>query len=400
MLRSRRRGAGVAPTGASVAPNGAPVSPNGAAAAHAAAAAPGAHVPTTVEPAGGGGRPDHEAALRAAGPDLDVDLDEPLYTEDDAIESLRLFRPIRYGQEEEVAPGIHATYYDAGHILGSAIVRLRVVDRAGDPEFVSLVFSGDLGRHDTPIINDPTPMGDADYVLCESTYGRARARADGRSPPDPHGGTVQLVAKHEGVLLVPAFAIGRTQELVWELDRLVAAGAIPALPLYLDLPMATRATDVYRRHAEYFDDTTRGTPSNQGETPLDYPKQHIVRDMAESQAIARAPRPYIEFVAANGMLTGGPRRRTPPEPDRRSRGDHPVRRLPGRRNPGPPPAGRRPHRAARWAGAGRALPHRLDLRLLRARRRIRGCPGLAPRVHQGWAPRRPRAAEAGLPCAR
>ncbi len=249
----------------------------------------------------GAGRADHEAALRAAGPELAADLDAPLYTEDDAIESLRLFRPIRYDIEEEVAPGIHATFRDAGHILGSAIIQLRVVDEPDGPE-TTIVFSGDLGRRDTPIIRDPTPLDDADYVLCESTYG-GREHEPSAEAVRVLAETVRLVSEHGGVLLVPSFAIGRTQEIVWQLDRLVSAGEIPALPLYLDSPMATRASDVYRRHAEYFDETTRALLQG-GDTPLDYPRQHIVRDVEESRAIAHAPRPYM-IVAANGMLTGG-----------------------------------------------------------------------------------------------
>ena len=154
--------------------------------AREAAYAEGAHVATTIEPVGGPGRPDHEADLRAAGHELKPDLDAPLYTERDAVESLRRFQPIRYGVEEEVAPGIHATYLDAGHILGSAIIRLRVQDAPGGPERI-LVFSGDLGRTGAPIIADPTPLSDADYVLCESTYGGREHRTVGGGAPSPGG---------------------------------------------------------------------------------------------------------------------------------------------------------------------------------------------------------------------
>lgn len=115
--------------------------------------------------------------------------------------------------------------------------------------------------------------------------------------------TVRLVAQHDGVLLVPSFAIGRTQELVWALDRLIDTGAIPLLPLYLDSPMASKASDVYRHHADYFDDETRRL-LEMGATPLDYPKQVVTNDVRQSQAISRAPRPYM-IVASNGMLTGG-----------------------------------------------------------------------------------------------
>jgi metallo-beta-lactamase family protein len=244
---------------------------------------------------------DREADLRGQPAELDVDLDEPLYDESDVEAAAARFRAIHYEEEREVAPGVHATFLDAGHILGSAIIRLRVVDRPGDPER-TIVFSGDLGRPGTPIVRDPTVLHEADYVVVESTYG-------GREH-DPEveavrvlAETVRLVARHDGVLLVPAFAIGRTQEVVWTLDRLVDAGAIPQLPLYLDSPMATRATEIYRRHAEYFDDATREL-LELGATPLDYPRQVITREAAQSRAIAKAPRPYM-IVASNGMLTGG-----------------------------------------------------------------------------------------------
>ena len=269
--------------------------------AREAAHAEGVHVATSIQPVGGPDRRDHEADLRAAGAELQPDLDAPLYTERDALESLRGFRPVRYGQEEEVAPGIHATFLDAGHILGSAIIRLRVQDLPGGPERI-LVFSGDLGRTGTPIIADPTTLTDADYVLCESTYGGREHEPSGEARRIL-AETVRLVAEHHGVLLVPSFAIGRTQEIVWELDRLVTAGEIPALPLYLDSPMAAKASDIYRRHAEYFDDETRALLES-GDTPLDYPNQVVVNDMAQSTAIAKAPRPYM-IVASNGMLTGG-----------------------------------------------------------------------------------------------
>lgn len=233
--------------------------------------------------------------------DLRIDLDAPLYTEADAIEALRRFRPLPYEVEEEVAPGIHATFLDAGHILGSAIIRLRVADEPGGPERV-IVFSGDLGKRNTSIIRDPTVVHEADYLLVESTYG-GREHEPESEARRVLAEIVRLVAANRGVLLVPSFAIGRTQELIWSLDRLVAAGEIPALPLYLDSPMAREATSVYRRHTEYYDDDTRRL-FEAGDTPLDYPKQRIVRSAQESEAIARAPRPYM-IVASNGMLTGG-----------------------------------------------------------------------------------------------
>jgi metallo-beta-lactamase family protein len=245
--------------------------------------------------------PDAEAALRAQPAEVEVDLDEPLYTAADARRSIELFRGHAYDEEIEVAPGIHATFVDAGHILGSAIIQLRVVDREGDPER-RVVFSGDLGRPATPIIRDPTAVTDADYLLVESTYG-GREHEPQQEAIRILAETVRLVAEHDGVLLVPSFAIGRTQELVWALDRLIDIGAIPLLPLYLDSPMASKASDIYRRHPECFDKETRKL-LELGASPLDYPKQVVTNDVRQSQAIARAKRPYM-IIASNGMLTGG-----------------------------------------------------------------------------------------------
>ena len=265
------------------------------------AAGMGEHVETSVqpEPPVDWATHDPEADLRRQPPTLQIDLDEPLYTVKDAEGAIEHFRPVDYGEEHEVAPGVWATFLDAGHILGSAIIRLRVKD--GGEERV-VVCSGDLGRPDTPIIRDPTHLTDADYVLVESTYG-GREHEPQEEAIRILAETVRLVADAGGVLLVPSFAIGRTQEVVWELDRLIERGEIPALPLYLDSPMATKASGIYRRYSEYFDEETARL-LHEGATPLDYPAQIVVNTPKESQAIQYAARPYM-IVASNGMLTGG-----------------------------------------------------------------------------------------------
>ena len=260
-----------------------------------ATAAPRPAAPMTAWPR------DPESELRAQPPHLEIDLDAPLYTADDAERTLAHFRPIEYGEVLEVATGIHATFGDAGHILGSAIIRIRATDgdEAGER---TIVCSGDLGRPGTPIIRDPTILDDADYVLVESTYGGRE-----HEPSDEAirilGETIRLVAEAEGVLLVPSFAIGRTQEVIWELDRLIERGQIPLLPLYLDSPMASKASDVYRRYPKDYDAETARL-LREGATPLDYPNQIVTNDANASRAIARAPRPYM-IIASNGMLTGG-----------------------------------------------------------------------------------------------
>ena len=260
------------------------------------------HVPTSIEP----DMPratvfDPEVAIRQQPADVVMDLDAPLYTEADAQEVLPRFQRARYGRPVDVAPGMRATYLDAGHILGSAIIRLEVRESDGDPP-TTIVFSGDLGRPDTPIINDPTVVTEADYVVVESTYG-GREHEPAAEAVRLLADAVRATADADGVLLIPSFAIGRTQEVVWELDRLIDRGEIPMLKLYLDSPMASRASDIYRRHPEFYDAETAAL-LQQGETPLDYPKQEITRAAAASKAIASAPRPYM-IVASNGMLTGG-----------------------------------------------------------------------------------------------
>jgi metallo-beta-lactamase family protein len=263
----------------------------------------GEHVETIIEPANGGAAALHdpEADLRAQKPELVIDLDAPLYTEKEAAAVLPYFKPVRYEEELEVAPGIHATFLDAGHILGSAMIRLRIQETEGGPE-QTIVFSGDLGRTGAPILRDPTILTRADYVCIESTYG-GREHEPQAEAVRILAETIREVQKAAGVLLVPSFAIGRTQEIVWQLDRLIDSGDIPLLPLYLDSPMASKASDVYRRHPEVYDDETSALQRSGG-TPLDYPNQTVTNNLEQSKAIEHAQRPYM-IVASNGMLTGG-----------------------------------------------------------------------------------------------
>ena len=238
---------------------------------------------------------DAEADLRSAGPEVTVEIDEPLYTEAETLAAIRQFKATPYDIEFEVAKGVTARFVDAGHILGSAII----IVRAGGQ---TLVFSGDLGRRSSPILRDPTLLVNADYVLIESTYGGREHEPEAQAL-DVLAETVNAVHDAGGVLLVPSFAVGRTQDMVWELDRLLAAERIPHLPLFLDSPMASKATDIYRRHPEYFDEEMRSLLARRDD-PLDYPGATVTNDAAQSRAIKDSPRPYM-IVASNGMLTGG-----------------------------------------------------------------------------------------------
>ena len=247
------------------------------------------------------GGPDPEDLLRAAGPEVEVDLEGPIYTEDEVNLALSLLRPIPYDTEYEVGQGVHVTLRDAGHILGSAIVQMRLARPDGGRD-TRVVFSGDLGRPGTPILRDPTPIDEADFVVCESTYGGREHEAADKAI-DTLAEVVNETARRRGVLLIPSFAIGRTQEIVWELGRLVDAGRIPQLPLYLDSPMAKGASDIYRAHPEAYDEETAEL-LRAHEAPLDYPGQHVTQNVQDSERIERSAPPYM-IVASNGMLTGG-----------------------------------------------------------------------------------------------
>jgi Cft2 family RNA processing exonuclease len=247
------------------------------------------------------GNPNHAAAMAGNPAQPNLVLEEPLYNQLQAQSALTHFRPVGYETQQAVAPGITAVFHDAGHILGSSIVELSVAAQKDVPAR-TLIFSGDLGRTDAPILRDPTVIRDADYVLVESTYGN-RTHEPEEDSLEQLAQAVKDVAAENGVLLVPAFAIGRTQEVVWALSHLLDAGRIPKIKLYLDSPMASKASAIYREHTDYYDAETM-TLLNKGEGPINYPDQRETPLAADSQRVDVAKRPYV-LVASNGMLTGG-----------------------------------------------------------------------------------------------
>jgi metallo-beta-lactamase family protein len=220
----------------------------------------------------------------------------PLYTSADAEAALRLVRRRPFGRPFQVCEGFTALNRRAGHILGAASVELRI--GADDPLW--LVFSGDLGRWNRPILRDPEPVPRADVLLVESTYG------DRLHPPDPLPELARVVneaAARGGALLVPAFAVDRTQELIWTLRRLEDEGRIPVLPVYEDSPMAIEVTELYGRHPDEHDVETRAL-TDEGKNPLKTRKLRAVRTPRESKALNAVQGPMI-VIAGSGMATGG-----------------------------------------------------------------------------------------------
>jgi metallo-beta-lactamase family protein len=236
---------------------------------------------------------------RKVDPGFDGKLIEPLYTRQDADQALGLFQAVNYKTPTPLSDRLSFESYDAGHILGSSSVLLHLRN-ATNP--VRLVFSGDIGRPGLPIIRDPDPPKEADYLIMESTYGGRLHRRD-QDVRQRLTGIIRRVAGRGGRLIVPAFAVGRTQQLVLLLNELANQGAIPDLPIYVDSPLALNATEVYKAHPECYDAETRAYLLDQRE-PFAFDRLRYVRDVEESKGLNEIPYPYI-VIAASGMCEAG-----------------------------------------------------------------------------------------------
>lgn len=221
----------------------------------------------------------------------------PLFTQADAEASLERFVAHRFGDEVEVAPGVHVRFDPAGHILGSSVVRVRLADH-GDR---TVVFSGDLGRPHHPLLVAPTPIGAADVVVMESTYGdRSHDDAEG---DELFSEALTRTLGRGGTVLIPAFAVDRTEVVLYRLREMVRAGTVPQVPVFVDSPMALRALAVYREAlAEGAADLDDGL-GDAGD-PFDPGGLVEVRDVEESKALAGNDFPSI-IISASGMATGG-----------------------------------------------------------------------------------------------
>jgi len=223
----------------------------------------------------------------------------PLYTTEDARAALGHFNRTGYGKAVQVADGVTVTWHDAGHILGSAML---TVDVEADGERRRLLFSGDVGRRDKPIIRDPSFFGRADYVVCESTYGDRVHKRVG----DLHDELADIVHdtyERRGNLVIPSFAVERTHELLYLLNDLLLADRIPHLMVFVDSPMAVNVTDVFRDHPDYFDaEMTQRLKT--GTSPFDFPTLQLSRSVADSKAINNIRGTCI-VIAGSGMCTGG-----------------------------------------------------------------------------------------------
>ena len=228
-------------------------------------------------------------------------LDEPLFDEDDVVATGHQFVTLSYERPLFVAPGVQLTLYDAGHILGSSLAVFDV--RTDDGREVRVAFSGDLGRKNKAIIRDPEIIPDPDYLILESTYGDRLHE----STHDAMARLAEIVsdtAKRGGKLMIPAFAVERTQELVYYLHLLTDQRRIPELPIYVDSPMATNATSIFRVHPECYDQETHAAFLDHHENPFGFNALRYTASVADSKRINEEPGPAI-IISANGMCEGG-----------------------------------------------------------------------------------------------
>ncbi len=223
----------------------------------------------------------------------------PLYTVDDAKDTIRLLHGVRYNKETNIANNIDATFYDAGHILGSAMIKIIVKD--GDENW-SILFSGDIGRPDKVILNDPTVFEEADYVIMESTYGN-RYHQEIRDIDDNLEEVVNEAYQAGGNIVIPSFAIERSQELLYELNLLLLEKRIPPMEVFVDSPMANKVTKVFRDHPELFDKEMKDLLEDNN-SPFAFANLRYVNTVQESKAVNNNRGTSI-IIAGSGMCTGG-----------------------------------------------------------------------------------------------
>ena len=224
---------------------------------------------------------------------------EPLYDEDDVRETERLFEPLDYHEWHDLSPEFRLRFSDAGHILGSAVTEMQIQDRG---EMRRVIFSGDLGRRGLPLLRDPQLVGGCDVLICESTYGD-RVHAP---PEDIKAALLRIItdaANDGGRVIVPAFSLGRTQQLVYFLNELTEEGLLPRIPVFVDSPLSTRLTEVYRQHLRDMDDDVQRLRKLDDDL-FDFPSLVYIRTPRESQSLNHRRGPFV-VISASGMCESG-----------------------------------------------------------------------------------------------
>lgn len=224
----------------------------------------------------------------------------PLYTQEDGDKCIELFEGRNYEDWFQVCPGLRAKFYDAGHVLGAAMVLLEVSEPTGKR---MIGFSGDLGRSTLPIIRDPSAMPPVDTLICESTYGN-RMHGDLATAKDKMKEYVLKTAKRGGKVIIPAFSLERTQQLVYDLHLLWDSKQIPAIPIIIDSPLASKVTDVFMKHPECYDKEMYEQFLARGHNPFQFSLVRYTDSVDESKALNGRPGPMV-LMAGSGMCEAG-----------------------------------------------------------------------------------------------
>jgi metallo-beta-lactamase family protein len=227
---------------------------------------------------------------------------EPIYTQEDAALSLHYFQAVEYEQPHRLLPEVTVTLYDAGHMLGSAIVAL---DYLGNGSCRRLVFTGDLGRPDLPILRDPTMLEAADFLIMESTYG-SRTHPPVEESEEAVIDTIRRTAARGGKVIIPSFAVERTQLLVFLLNKLYHQGGLPEIPIFVDSPLAVNVTEVFRGHPEYFDKATLAYLRQEDPDGdiFHFKRLQYIRDVEQSKRLHALKGPCV-IISASGMAEAG-----------------------------------------------------------------------------------------------
>jgi len=223
----------------------------------------------------------------------------PLYTVEDAEASLEFFTPVEYNTPVDIGSGVTATFHDAGHVLGSSMIKL-VFKQQGEKR--SIVFSGDIGRRDRPFLHDPDTFRRTDYVVMESTYGD-KAHKGAETIDGELADIVKTAFAAGGNIIIPSFALQRAQEILYYLNGLLMAKRIPAIEVYLDSPMAIKITEVFKQYAGQLDDDMKDL-IRRHQSPFDFPGLRFVQSVEESKKLNDI-KGTVMIIAGSGMATGG-----------------------------------------------------------------------------------------------
>ena len=226
---------------------------------------------------------------------------EPLYTLEDVEKAMEQFIGIQYNRRFNLSPGVTVTFQDAGHILGSASILLEIEENGGRK--IRLGFTGDIGRPVMPVIRTPDQLRDLDTIIMESTYGN-RLHTPSEEVEEELAEVVRDIYDKSGKIIIPSFAVGRTQLLVYMLHKLFDQNRIPEVPIYVDSPLAVNATNVFRAHPECYDRETYRVFLRNGEDPFGFKRLTYIHTVDESKALNETKEPMI-IISASGMAEGG-----------------------------------------------------------------------------------------------